>query len=405
MTVKLDIAMEGIECRVFCGFDDLPLQQKEWDHFVESIGGDIYSSYDWCRVWWQYYNDRRTLRIHLFYHEDRLVGIIPLFYERLWLGPIWLKLAKVLCADSAPGLIHPPVEVEYATVIYQLLIQSLLEDGKCDGLCFGPMGENYACFTMLTKAIEHYPQGILLRDFSRSVYTSFTLPASFEDYVLSLKKRQRGNLRRDLNLINKSFAIEQDVVREEKTAATEFASFVQMHSDQWKSEGKLGHFKDWPKGCEFNAKMVQEQTKYDRLRLIRLRADGQVVSYQLCFEFAGRWHWRLPARLVGQKWHRYGLGRIGLIKQIEMAINEGVREIEAGAGQYPYKVKLGGEIHTLHTLLVIRRSLLCQWRAAVFMRLAFLLDLFYYRLWFCRIAPKLPFKRRPLWNLWIRTRV
>jgi hypothetical protein len=88
-----------------------------------------------------------------------------------------------------------------------------------------------------------------------------------------------------------------------------------------------------------------------------------------------------------------------------MAIHEGVREIEAGAGPYPYKVKLGGSVYTLHTLLVTKRNILRQWRAAVFMKMACLLDLFYYRLWFCRIAPKLHFKRRPLWNLWIRTRV
>lgn len=404
-TTTHDNTMQAITYRVYRRFEDSPLQQEQWDSFVESVGGDIYSTYDWCRIWWQYYSYRRELRIHLFYRQERLVGIIPAFCERLWLGPIWLRLAKVISADSAAGIVHPPVEAECATEIYQLLISSLLEEDGCDGLCLGPIGEDYASFASINKAIENHPRLMILEDFSRSVYTSFKLPETFEDYVQSLNKRQRGNLRRDLNLINRSFSLEQDAVRDEKASSAEFKSFAEMHSDQWKAEGKLGHFDDWPKGHEFNAKMVQEQAKLDRLRLVRLKADGQVVSYQLCFEFAGRWHWRLPARLVGKDWHRYGLGRIGLIKQIEMAIDEGVREIEAGSGQYPYKVKLGGDVYSLHTLVATRSNTLCRWRATLFMKLALLLNLFYYRLWFCRFAPKLPFRRRPLWRLWIRTRV
>ncbi len=47
----------------------------------------------------------------------------------------------------------------------------------------------------------------------------------------------------------------------------------------------------------------------------------------------------------------------------------------------------------------------CRLRASLFASLSRLLHLCYYRIWFSRLAPRLPFKRRPLWKLWIRTRL
>jgi len=43
-------------------------------------------------------------------------------------------------------------------------------------------------------------------------------------------------------------------------------------------------------------------------------------------------------------------------------------------------------------------------RTQVFCAIAKLLNFGYYKVWFCHLAPKLPFKRKPLWGIWIRTK-
>ena len=90
------------------------------------------------------------------------------------------------------------------------------------------------------------------------------------------------------------FQITQDVIKDETRARSEFEKFVQMHNAQWEAEGKLGHFNDWPLGVEFNTKILIEHAKRGKLRLLRLIADGKVISYQLCYVFGNRWYWRLP---------------------------------------------------------------------------------------------------------------
>lgn len=397
--------MGSITCSVFSSFEELSDIQEEWDSFVESVKGDIYLTFDWCRVWWEFYGKNRRLRVFLFYQDRKLVGVMPVFFERIWIGPVWLKIAKIVGSDSTTNMVNPPVEADFAVCIFQHVIMDLTAKEACDAVWFGPIAEKCVPLRHLREAIQENSDVMLFKDSIRSPYTTFQLPETFEEYIGSLNKRQRGNLRRDMNLINKNFEMTQDVIVDETAASSEFEKFIQMHTEQWRTEGKLGHFDDWPLGAEFNARMVVEQAKRDRLRLLCLLADGKAVSYQLCYAFGDRWHWRLPARIVGSDWGKYGLGRIGLIKEIEIALSEGVREIEAGAGHYEYKVKLGGKEYHLNTIMLVRRQWLVQFRASFFMYLSSLIHFWYYRIWFNRIAPKLPFKRRPLWMLWIRTRL
>lgn len=44
-------ATEDITCTVYSSFEDIVGMQEEWDSFVESIRGDIYFTFDWCRIW------------------------------------------------------------------------------------------------------------------------------------------------------------------------------------------------------------------------------------------------------------------------------------------------------------------------------------------------------------------
>lgn len=400
-----EIGKRIITCSVFSSFQETEGIQQEWDTFVESVGGDIYLSYDWCRTWWDFYGSGRELQIFIYRNSNTLVGIIPVFYEKQWVGPIWLKIAKIVGSDFTIAMINPPVIVGFAKAIFRNIFDSLFMKDQCDAFWIGPTGEKYNGLQQLREAIQDHPEMVLLKDSIQSPYTTFLLPNTFDDYIQSLNKRQRGNLRRDLNLISKSLGMTQDVIQDKARADAEFKEFVQMHREQWEAEGKLGHFNDWPKGVEFHARLVSEQAQKGRLRLIRLLVDGKVVSYQLCYAFGKRWYWRLPARIVGPDWDKYALGRIGLIKEIEIAIAESVQEIDAGAGHYDYKIKLGGEEHFLYSFLMTRSNPFCRLRAFLFLKLSHILHYFYYRVWFNRLAPKLPFKRKPLWKLWIRTRL
>jgi CelD/BcsL family acetyltransferase involved in cellulose biosynthesis len=226
-----------------------------------------------------------------------------------------------------------------------------------------------------------------------------------EAFSKSLSQNQRGNYRRQVNLLARERGAFVDVVTAEPDLSAEFQRFERAHQLQWKAEGKLGHFGDWPRASVFHRALVKAQSGLGRVRLVRLLAGGEVAAYEYAYSFAGRFHWLLPARAVGNAWHRYGLGRQSLISLFQTAIAEGVRIVDAGPGHYEYKQQLGCTETMSHTLLVITHKALLRKRFAAFSKCSELLHLAYYRIWFGRIAPRLPLPRGPLWPIWIRSRL
>ena len=392
------------------------LSQKAWDAFVHGHGGDIYMSYDWCRLWWEHYGKGRELR--LFVGRDNsgsVIGLLPMFVETVWLGPVRLRWAKIIGCDFLPSVLSPVLKPPYAAEMLRQVITTLIQKDKCDAVAFGPLsdtgepGSEGTPPEVRAACAELKDLATLTQDRQATIHTTFQLPAAFDKYLGGLNKRQKQNMRRDLNLFAKKFASKVDVVCDGNELEKEFSTFRKMHDQQWLAEKKLGHFGDWPGSGEFNQALVRTLGPQGRVRLVRLWANDQVVSYQYCLTFGDRLYWRLPARLIGEEWNRYGMGRLGLVKMIEAAISEGIRWIEGGPGHYEYKVQLGGQEVPLVSQVIVansRKSRLC-WK--LFQKAADLLHLLYYRGWFLKLAPKLgeingEVQTSALWPIWIRSR-
>lgn len=393
-------------CTVFNTWDTLLPLKSVWDAFVRQVGGDIYFSFDWCRLWWRHYGRDRALRIFVFRAGPTWAGVVPMFLERVRLGPVSLRIAKLVGADFAMALCNPPVRRSAAPRVFADLLADLLDRQACDAVHIGPLAGTYPSTEDLIRVCRDRSDKVrIARDTIPAPHTVVPLPATFEEYLHSIDRQQRADYRRHLNQLTRTFRIKTDVIRDPDAADLEFVHFRDLHTRQWQAEGKLGHFGDWPGAEAFNRDVLRAQAVEGRLRLTCLIADGDVVSYQLCYRFGDTWFWRLPARRVGGPWNRYGLGRIGLIKMIEAAISEGASAIEAGIGRYEYKCRLGAREYPLRSILIAANRPSSRLRAELFCRLADALHLLYYRLWFHRLAPRLPLPRRPLWRTWIRSRL
>ncbi len=397
---------EPLSREIHTSFEFLAPIREEWDRFAAEAGGGIYFSYDWCRIWWEHYGRGRTLQIFIFRTGKKMEGLIPVFIDRVRCGPFKLRIAKIVGSEFTCTICNPPLLPEYAGPIYENMIDHLVRNHHCDALWFGPLADDEEITGALRSSCRKRSGLVnLSRDNPFAPHINFDLPKTFEDYLNSLDKRQRVNYRRDMNLLNRDFRVKVDMIGDPARAETEFMQFTFMHDRQWQDQGKLGHFGDWPGARAFNLDLIKAMARKGRLRMIRLLANDQVVSYQLCYRFGDWLYWRLPARIIGPEWERYGLGRIGLIKMIELAIAEGVCHIEAGIGHYDYKIKLGGIERTLRSFLVVAGRKSSRLKTRIYSKLGKALHLFYYRIWFNRLAPRLPFKRHPLWKTWIRSRL
>ena len=396
----------GLTMSVATSFETLEGMRGQWDALVSRSSGDIYMTFDWCQTWWKHYGRARNLQVLLFRTGEELVGILPMFTETVRLWPAWLKVAKLVGSDFGLQICNPPVLKSFLQPVLSATVEHCLAHCGCDAAVFTPLSGIDPIVHAFRNSLER-PTTPPFRVVERELacHAVFNLPETFDSYLRQVSKSQRSNFKRDSNLLAKSFRLTADAVADGNKVEAEFESFRQMHQDQWQADGMLGHFGDWPSSHEFNLDLISSPVMRQRVRFYRLLVDGSPVSFQYCFAFNGCLYWRLAARPPGEHWSRYGLGRMGLIKMIEAAIAAGLRTVEGGRGHYDYKVALGARECAMVSFLMIQQRWNIMARYHLFQLLSTILNVVYYKLLFRRIAPKLKILQRPLWPVWIRSRI
>jgi CelD/BcsL family acetyltransferase involved in cellulose biosynthesis len=394
----------NISYSVYTSFDDIAELQEDWDSFIESIDGDIFFTFDWSRLWWKYYGKNRRLQIMFFFSHDKLVGLLPLFIETLWLGAAPIRVARLVGADVMFYCSKLPIEPDTIKKIIPLTIRHILGNLKCDIFVAGPIAGPASMIEETLEAGKNVPALIGRTEIHGKLCTTrFDLSGDFDHYLNQIGSRQRGNYRRSITQLAKNHQVTTSTILEHSALLHEFEQFRLLHDEQWKVEGKLGHFGDWPQSAEFYRDLIDCFGKKRMVRFFHILTDNQVISSQFCFLFGSTNYWRLPARKHKVEWKKLSLGKMGLINMIEASIAEGITTIEGGCGHYDYKVQLGGQEWPLRSLAFMRRGIGVSLRVGIFRATASLLNTLYYTLYFKQLSVKFPILRRPLWSVWIRS--
>lgn len=386
-------------------FESAGMSRETWDDLVLDAGGDIYTSYDWCCIWWRHYGSNRNLRIFTLHEDRRLVGIVPMFIERIRIGPCAIRIAKPVGSDFAMDVFGFSALAESMDLVCHEVVSYLLTVDRCDAVWSGFVPAAHSAPGALRRLAEAGGPVALARDANANVLTAFDLPGDFNDYVPALSKAARQNVRRQLSLLNKAGEVTQTVVRRPTDCAAEFTAFSCMHTTQWEAEGLPGHFNDWPGSAAFNADLMQRFAALGRLRMVHLRLQQKLVASQYAFTFGPKGYWRLAARAIDKELARYGLGVLGLIQLLEQMCSEGITQVEGGYGRYPYKLQYGATEHEVISLLLSSTRPFARLRTRIFVVQSAAINLAYYRIWRLRIAPRLGYRSGPLWRHWIRCRM
>ena len=180
-------------------FEDASISRKQWDQFVLDLGGDLYITFDWCRVWWRHYGGNRQLQVYVFRSGTRLVGLAPMFIERIRLGPVTLKIAKRVGADFALTFFALPLVSDYVEAAYSELIARLIDHDNCDAIWLGFMPGDDPTLNGLRDACRSVQErATIVRDAPSGVHTRFQLPDTFNSYIAGLDQQRRSQYRRRL---------------------------------------------------------------------------------------------------------------------------------------------------------------------------------------------------------------
>lgn len=405
LALTLRDSQDGISAELFGSFAATGVSRDEWDQLVLKLDGDVYATYDWCRIWWKHYGANRALRIFVFRRSGHLVGVAPMFIEKFGVGPLSVKIGKRVGSDFALTIFTLPIADDHIEAAYKIVVRALTLMEECDVISFSFMPGGDRTRAGLRRACKDLEKFItVVRDAPAAPHTIFELPDTVQKYLSDLPKRYRQNYRRQRRMLESTSNVVVDVVHNHPEVSEAFQAFTALHARQWQAEGLLGHFGDWPSSRAFNTELVAELAKLNRVKMTRIFSDSELVSAQYAFVFGRRCFWRLPARLPHHEFERFGLGILGLVHLIECMIDIQVKEIEAGVGHYDYKLHYGGKESAVSSFAVVTTRPKGALRGRAFLKLSQFIHLAYYRLWRLRVASYLPI-RGPLSRTWIRSRL
>ncbi|MBI1826300.1 MAG: hypothetical protein HY287_02930 [Planctomycetes bacterium] len=172
--------------------------RDKWDSFVESVGGDLYSSFDWCEVWWKHFGFGRRLEVYVMRSGDEWVAIFPLFRKTIRWGPFALRVVRLIGCDHCVTTCGVPIKRGFEADAIHRLFDQLQKGEPWDALGFGELAGYADSASDLATAIraegafgettfhgDCYPQMIF--DVSRDA----------ETILAELSVKERRNVRKD----------------------------------------------------------------------------------------------------------------------------------------------------------------------------------------------------------------
>lgn len=393
-----------IDIEIHDNFDELLNMQSVWDNFMEEMNAEIFLTYDWCRMWWKYYGKGRHLKIFIFRSDNRIIGILPVFMEKIWFVPFNIRIVKLVSTDFMPTTIILPLNPDYLSLIIPLFINKISSFWSWDALHLGDLSGSYKQFETLvdtlrkTLSLSHKVECM-----ETDVQTYFKVADSFESQIKSLSARQRTKTKRiykelrdkDITLISNA--------ADEQNYLSFLNDFIDMHQAHWQSLGIAGHFVDWPQARELHKDIASAQIKHNRLRILKIMLNDQCVGYEYIYKFGNTYCWFLSARTDLSEYPRIDFHRIAFGEKINHAICDKVEWIDALRGYYEYKLVMGGQLKPVHSVIVNPDNGVSNFRYQYFKRSAWLLNVIYMKIWRRRLVPRLRMRPKSLLKIWIKT--
>ena len=387
-------------------FDQVSALRSQWDDLALRSGGDVFSTFDWCREWWRVFGvANRELRLCLGWRGERLVGILPLFWERLSWGPFSLRVMRLIGGEHPFSKAAFAMEKADARAFLSCVFGHAMDDW--DVIYLGELPGHRDGFDEMAGALRELSDvGMVIANAEAYPHMVFDVPESMDDWLSSLSLKERRNVRRDL----RELEVNGDAVDLAKCGVPTAAAvneLIRLHAEQWRRQGRLGQFGDW-RGCEaFTQAVVQRLAECDRAFLHQVHKNDVLMATELSYRFGDRLHWIIGGRADGVT------SRVGFSALMRTCVESGIRLIDAMGGLFDYKRRLGARVIHIKTITAIsnRSGSEARWRR--FRAATAAVDVPYFRGWQWRLQPALlrilphwfhSLLGRPMWRRYARSK-
>jgi CelD/BcsL family acetyltransferase involved in cellulose biosynthesis len=320
--------------------------RPEWNELVHRSCCDmVFLTWEWQSTWWEHLGQGQLVLLGFRHEEDgRLVGVAPLFRNQQ--GDT-LALNVVGCRDVSDYL-DLIVEVGQEEAVYGALLDYLESDSPdwgCFDLCNIP--QESLTHSRLREMAEARGYQALVE--VEDVCPIIELPATWDEYLAALDKKQRHEIRRKLRKAEGGADAEFFVVGAGHDLQAAMEDFVDLHQ---KSTPEKDAFMD-PEMQGFFYAVAQALHDQGWLQLCFVQIRGVKSASLLNFDYGN-------AILVYNsgydptRFRHLSPGIVVSARAIELAISLGRDTFDFLRGDEVYKYRFGAQDTVVWRLLIAK---------------------------------------------------
>jgi CelD/BcsL family acetyltransferase involved in cellulose biosynthesis len=327
--------------------------KPEWNDLLRrSCCDTLFLTWEWQATWWRHLGDGDLLLLGFRAEDDgRLVGIAPLFSSRT---DDEIRVINMVGCRDVSDYLDLVIEQGQEQVVYSALLDYLENDApNWDIIDLCNIPQKSLTHTQLRELAQDrgYQTLVELED----VCPIIDLPTTWDEYLMSLNKKQRHEVRRKLRKANAEADTRFFTVGSDDDLEPRVLSFIDLHQ------------KSTPEKDDFMTSQMQDffldvtGILQDRgwLRLSFVQMDGDLAAALLNFDYGGD----ILVYNSGYdpaKYSHLSPGIIVTARCIEQAIDLGRAKFDFLRGDEVYKYRFGAEDTRIWRLLIAKPDVSLQ---------------------------------------------
>lgn len=333
------------------------ITREEWDSLLHrSASNVVFLTWQWQTLWWRHFGSEGECRLHLLSvraEGGALVGIAPLFIASAPMPPIQeyergvprpegegepVRTVRIVGGIDIADYLDIIAPADKLQDVWAAVLDYLMERREeWDAIDFHSLPPFSPSHNMLSELAEE--RDLISRVFPEDVCPVTELPGDWETYLMSLRKKDRHELRRKVRKLEGRDDAHWYLVlpTDEEAMSRNMETFLELHR---KSGSDKARFMD-EKMAAFFMESVTALAHTGWLDLAILEMAGEPASAYLSFLYGGRLY--LYNSGYDPKFASYSAGVALLAYRIHKAILQGVKTFDFLRGDEPYKYDFGAK--------------------------------------------------------------
>lgn len=302
------------------------LEERWLDLLDNSSNNNVFYTPTWQRMWWEEFGSDSQLHLFGFNRNGVLKGIAPLMISD---GQISFVGSSDVC-DYMDVVVREGSEEQ----VYPCLVDLLMElDWQT--LVFSGVTAQSATYQRLPDLLKQ--QGLSVEVKAEEVCPKIELPATWDEYLAGLRKKDRHELRRKMRRLENAGDASYHVVHNSEAFCDDLEEFLSLLINS--RADKAQFMTSERKGFFYSALTTMAEKGY--VKLIFLELDGVRVSSAVCFDYNNSFFLYNSGYDLD-----YSSLSVGLLLKaycLKEAIEEGKDQFDFLRGAEPYKYHLGAQ--------------------------------------------------------------